>query len=214
METRQTIEDAKQAEVLSSRNHLNNAIRSGAQWFYGIGVIYLLAAFYYLLKKTADYIVLVGIAELAYVALNGRANPSENNLATIRTVSFVTAILVGSFFLLTGLLAGRRNRRWFVLGCIVFVIDAAINLLVFDIPGIVFHMVGLWGIFSGLNAIDNLRKMESGDAAILQMYGNKAAIEQRAKIKYSTAVWVAIVVGVVMVAPFLFLYILLKLLAH
>lgn len=70
----------------------------------------------------------------------------------IRIVAFVIDLLIAGFFALFGLLASRGHYWSFVVGAVLYALDALIFLPVSDFASIGFHGVVLVGILSGLVA--------------------------------------------------------------
>ena len=62
-------------------------------------------------------------------------------------------------------LARGRHRWAFIVGMILYALDMLILVLVADIFSIIFHLIGLFGLFTGFRALGELKRIESGAIA-------------------------------------------------
>ena len=132
---------------------LANQVKSGANWFYWIAGMSIINSIAYRLGLEITF--LIGLTGTAFVEGIGigisQQLPESANL--IMAVALVAEILVASIFVLIGALA-RKGLRWaFILGLVFYVLDAVIWLAFREWLPAAFHLLGLFGILSGLRAL-------------------------------------------------------------
>jgi len=69
-------------------------------------------------------------------------------------------VLLSGFFIGAGFL-GRGGHRWAVItGIILYALDAILLVIFTSWLGVVFHLLALAGLFGGLIALTNLKKLD------------------------------------------------------
>lgn len=142
-----------QPGAADSSAQADSRVRSGANWFYWIAGMSIVNTVAYRLGLEITFLIgLVGTVFVEGVGIGlARALPDHTNL--VMGLALVAEILVAGIFVVLGALA-RKGLRWaFILGLVFYVLDAIIWLLFGDYLPAAFHLLGLYGIFSGLRAL-------------------------------------------------------------
>jgi zinc transporter ZupT len=132
---------------------INRRVRSGANWFFWIAGLSIVNSIAYRLGLKVTYLIgLAGTMFIEGVAI-GLAAYMPNRATLMMGLALVGEILVAGIFVVLGLLA-RRGLRWaFILGLVFYALDGIIYLVFGDFAPAAFHLLGLFGIVSGLRAL-------------------------------------------------------------
>ncbi len=101
----------------------------------------------------------LGVTQFIDTLSHNIAVSYPNSVLLIRLVGLVPVLFICSVFVLCGVLA-VKGRRWaFIAGMLLFGLDAILTLVSPDFIGFGFHLFFLWFLFTGLQALDKLRKV-------------------------------------------------------
>jgi hypothetical protein len=145
----------KQKETDQEKETLEKQIESGANWFFAIAALSLLNSVMFLAGIDGAFFFGLGITQVIdgiMMEIGG-----EENLKA-KVIAFALDLIVAALFVLLGVLAKKRFRRAFLIGTILYSLDALIFLLVQDFLGIIVHIVALCGMFKGLKAVFSLKR--------------------------------------------------------
>jgi MFS family permease len=110
------------------------------------------------LREISQLFVGLGTTQPIDAVATGLVN-SANSLSQIKFLGFVFDIVLIGLFFLFGRLA-RQGRRWpFLLGMILYGLDSLIFLWVQDYLGLGFHAFALFGLYRGLQALEQLKTL-------------------------------------------------------
>jgi hypothetical protein len=215
MESQKDKLDENQIDLVKMKQSLNLRIKNGILWFYGIAGLSILLSIIYLLRITDKISGVLGTAQLVNKIFPSIAT-DYSSIGGVggRFVVFSVTLMISLIFVVIGVI-GRRNHRWLiVIGIILYGLDALINIFTYDLTGIAFHAIALWGLFSGLNAMDNLKMLEKGEKISIPIVESDAAIEKRKTsllLHITAIIFIPIIISIVF---FLLLYLfLLKLIS-
>jgi hypothetical protein len=130
-----------------------NRARHAASWFYVIAAMSLINSLLSVYQANASFLAGLGVSQLieaASLALRESANPRSS--VVILGAGLMLNVVVSAAFALFGLLASRGSRRAFVVGMVIFGLDTVLVLWFRDYVGIVYHLIVLHLLFSGLRA--------------------------------------------------------------
>jgi len=140
---------------------LEQAMRSGAGWFYWIAALSVVNSAIQLAGSDRSFIVGLGITQVFDAVATGITQGTEGNAGTVlRGIALVLDVLVAGFFALIGWQAGKGRAWAFVIGMLLYAADALIFLLVQDWMSIGFHAFALFGIWGGFASLRKLRDEE------------------------------------------------------
>jgi hypothetical protein len=92
--------------------------------------------------------IFIGLAE---------AFPDAQLIAKLLNVGF--SVLIAAVFALFGYLASKGRRWAFIVGMVFYAVDALLMLIFQEWIGLLFHLLFLWGMFGGLQALTQLQKL-------------------------------------------------------
>ncbi len=128
---------------------------SGAQWFFWIAALSALNSLITALQGGWSFLVGLGITQfidgLAAAFLEAGA-PST----AVRLIALGMDLAVAGLFLVFGFLA-RRSKAGFVVGMVIYALDALLFLWVQDYLSFAFHLYVLYMLFRGLKAFSQLK---------------------------------------------------------
>ncbi len=136
-------------------------IQRAANWFFFIAGLSLVNSVLYLFIK-ASFTFVVGLAytQLIDGIVTGVGKGLSLQPLTTGLIALIFDVAVALVFVLFGYFA-RGGSRWaFIVGMIVYGIDAALFLLVTDILSIAFHAFALFMLFNGLNVVGTVEKID------------------------------------------------------
>ncbi len=134
--------------------------KRGANWFYWIAALSLVNTIIVLFGGTMSFIIGLGITQLIDGFAQALAAEVSPTPAVVIKISAVFAdLLLAGLFCLFGLLSGRKHTWAFIVGIILYALDALIFLLITDWIAIAFHVLALFFIFNGLRALLRLNEL-------------------------------------------------------
>ena len=138
------------AEILM----LKSQVVSGSNWFLWIAGLSLVNSVLFLANAEWSFFFGLGITQL----IDGIAvDVVEDADYITRIIAFALDVIAASVFALFGLLS-KKGRCWaFVVGMVLYVLDAMLFLLVKDLFGLAFHGFAFYYIFNGYKASRTLR---------------------------------------------------------
>ena len=134
--------------------NLKNQVERGANWFFWIAGLSLVNSALFLANIEWGFFFGLGITQVID-AIALEVGDDASYIA--RIVAFAFDVIAASVFALFGLLS-KKGRCWaFVVGMILYVLDAMLFLVVKDFFGIAFHIFALYCIINGFKASRALR---------------------------------------------------------
>jgi hypothetical protein len=150
-----------QAQMMT-RMKLEKQLRGGASWFYWIAGLSVINSIIYILNFSLTFVVGLGIAQLVDGISAGIAEFSDPSLTPIiLTVGLVINIAIACGFVGLGVL-GRNRKLWAIItGMVIYALDMIILAIASDWLSIIFHVIALVGLFTGLTACVQLAKLDA-----------------------------------------------------
>lgn len=129
---------------------------AGANWFFwlaALSVINSLVVYFVDIRNTPFAFGLTQWIDGTTGALNRQGvNPP------LTTMALIVNLLIAAAFAGFGYIARRGNDVVFLIGIIVYAVDAMLSLGLKDFFGFAFHLVGLFFLFRGLLASRHVRE--------------------------------------------------------
>ena len=127
--------------------------KGGANWFYWIAGMSLLNSLMWIFNLGYTFFIGLGITQLVDGIATGLGEYVAPDYATLlRIAALFIDVLFAGLFILFGYLA-NRGRHWaFIVGAVLYGLDALIFLMVPDFVSIGFHVFGLVIILNGMRA--------------------------------------------------------------
>lgn len=149
------VEDEKhQLEKMENTLRLEQQLKSGANWFYWISGLSIINTITYISGSDWSFINGLGITQII-------DSIAYYFTGALQIGFFALDVLIALIFVYLGHCAGKSKKWAFILGIIVYTLDALIFLFVKDFLSVGFHVMALFGIYSGLKASKNINKEKS-----------------------------------------------------
>lgn len=143
------------------RLQLTQRLRSGANWFYWIAALSMITSVLAVSGAKWRFFLSLGITQF----IDGLALGLSEAVGTAGLViGVVLNIFITAVFAILGIFASKKHQWAFILGMVLFALDALILLLDVDVFGILFHGLALFYIFRGFQAARELAILEREDA--------------------------------------------------
>jgi hypothetical protein len=146
---------------MGERLKLEKQLLNGANWFFWIAGLSVINTLIFTFGGSTNFIVGLGITQLIDGFAYAIAGEAGSNVPLI--ISF---ILDGLFIFLFSILGhfSKRRKKWaFIVGMVLYALDALIFIWASDIVSIGFHIFALVMIFNGFNANRKLREMPAAE---------------------------------------------------
>jgi hypothetical protein len=157
--------DPQQAEVLRQAARMNTitrlatSVRNGISNFYWIAAMSIINSLVSFFGGGVYFVIGLG----ATLFIDGFASAIVKDLPQYATIVIVIRFLltlgIAGLFALFGYL-GIKGQRWAIItGMVLYALDAILMLAFQDWLAVAFHAFFLWGLWNGLRASDQLRKL-------------------------------------------------------
>ncbi len=204
---------AEATQIATARRlmELDRQIRSGLSWFYWVAALSFINSITYMLNMESTFVVGLGITQLIDGVALGIAQEATAEIGLfIRILGYAFDLALIVAFVLFGIF-GRKRVRWVIItGMVLYGLDTILVLAFGDWLSTLFHLLALWGIWTGLRAMKQITALETtlpiGIPVIPQSaYNNPSAINPE-KPGLNRLVFAAlIIILVVVIAVTLFL---------
>ncbi len=220
----ETSQDQTNFAAVQKNLQLRAQLKSGANWFYWIAGLSLLNSLIFLFGGNINFVVGLGITQLVdgimyYLGLDlGLENPM-----ILRYIGLGFDFLVAGLFAVCGFFAHKKNRWLFVLGIMLYILDALLLLWIGDIMSMLFHGLALFGLIKGFRVIKQINELEMAmpadqvervDQMTIQQpaptYAQREDTEESRK-KFKSYIIIVIVATVGILGPFLIMLLLYRL---
>jgi hypothetical protein len=140
-----------------AHHQLAERATSGARWFYWIAALSLITSVISLAGGHWAFLVSLGVTQLVDAVANVGA---ERVGAGVKVVALLFDLVAAGLFALLGYFAGKRNTWAFVVGMVLYLLDAVVCLFIGFWLGLAFHAFALFSIYGGYRAAASLAEME------------------------------------------------------
>ena len=140
------------------RQQLEARMKSGANWFYWIAAFSLVTSIISLAGGKWAFLVSLGITQLVDAIANVGADRVG---AGVKIIALVFDLIAAGLFVLLGVFANKRNTWAFVVGMVLYLLDALVCLFIGFWFGLAFHAYALYSIFGGYKAGARLVELDN-----------------------------------------------------
>ena len=143
-----------EAEVY--RKHM----QSGARWFYWIAGLSLINAIAAATNSKWSFLAGLGITQF----ISGFASALSadlGNSSAVMVIAFVLNVFVAGFFIFLGVFSGKGHTWAFLIGLVIYALDALIFLAVQLWFPLAFHAFVFYCLFRGFAANRKLKQLEA-----------------------------------------------------
>ena len=145
---------------------LHRQMKSGAYNFFWIAGLSMATSIFFLFGTRSNFVVGLGITQFMDTITHNIAQSYPNAVRLVRLIGLAPDLFICSIFVLCGVLAAKGFRWAFIVGMLLYGLDAILTLVSPDFIGFGFHLFFLWFLFTGLQAFDKLKKISPEDSAI------------------------------------------------
>lgn len=139
------------------REQLEQRMKSGANWFYLIAALSLVTSFISLAGGTWAFLVSLGVTQL----IDALANVGAERIGWgVKAFALVFDLIAAGLFAALGVFAGKRQTWAFVVGMVLYLLDALVCLVIGFWLGLAFHAFALYSIFGGYKASAALAELD------------------------------------------------------
>ncbi len=142
---------------VQERLKVENQFKNGASWFFWIAGLSIVNSLAYYAGVSWSFVIGLGVTQFIDGFAGALARRGGSNAGLFFTIlGFVLDLLIGGLFIVFGLL-GRKKYRWaFIVGMVLYALDALIFLALQLWLGLIFHALALSGLYAGFSAIGKL----------------------------------------------------------
>lgn len=152
------------AQEQAAAEALRGQHRNGASWFFWVAGLSLVNSVLAVTGASMRFIFGLGITQVAD-ALGGIAEGEGSGLA--KGVGFGISLVLAGFVALFGWASLKRIHPVYILGMVLYFLDGLLTLVFQDWLGAGFHAFVLWGLWRGLAASRQLRRIEEATAHLV-----------------------------------------------
>jgi hypothetical protein len=145
---------------------LQRQMKFGAYNFYWIAGLSMANSFYFILFTRSSFVVGLGVTQFMDTIAHNIAQSFPNSSLLIRFIGLLPDLFICGVFVLCGYFGAKGQRLAFIAGMSLYSLDAILTLVSADFIGFGFHLFFLWFLFSGLTALDKLKKILPESASI------------------------------------------------
>jgi hypothetical protein len=138
---------------------LARRVSSGASNFYWVGALSVINTILSVFSAGSYFVIGLAISLLADGIFLGLAEAFPDAQLITKLINVAISGVIAAVFALFGYF-GSKGKRWaFIVGMIFYALDTLLMLALQEWMGLIFHLFFLWGIFSGLQALNKLQKL-------------------------------------------------------
>ncbi len=199
--------DAAQLANIQKKLQLDNRIRTGINWFFWIAGLSLVNSAAYLFGTTWTFVIGLGVTQLLDSIIARVVQDLGESWDALRVVGTGADLLIAGLFVLIGYF-GRKRMRWpVVAGMVLYALDGLLVLIFGDFIGALFHGLALYGIWSGLRAMQQLELLQQTDGGEpVESLRQRSAAALRAQITPGQMrlrlILVVVIVFILVILPF------------
>ena len=148
----------KQMQTQTVLYEIKRRMQKGANNFYWIAALSVINSL--ILEFGGSAYFVVGLASTLFVDSFAVAVAKDMPDAAIivKIVGLVISFIFAGIFALFGLFANRGKRWAFIVGIVLYSIDALLMLAFQEWMGLIFHGLFLFGLFGGLRVLNQIQK--------------------------------------------------------
>jgi hypothetical protein len=178
---RQLPTESASIEIARRLMILDRQIRSGLGWFYWIAGLSLINSITYLFNLESSFVVGLGVTQLIDALALAIAQESTAEVGLfLRMIGYAFDLALIVAFILFGIF-GRKRVRWVIItGMVLYALDTILVLVFRDWFSALFHVLALWGIWTGFRAIKHLTALETTLPASFPVTAHSAYSSQTA----------------------------------
>lgn len=131
----------------------------GANNFYWISALSVINSLIASFGGGLTFVIGLAITQIVDGLAIGVGQGAPELALIARIIGLVLSISISGVIALFGYFAGKGRRWAFITGMTLYGLDALLMLVFTDWIGFAFHLYFLWGLFTGLQALNQLQKL-------------------------------------------------------
>jgi hypothetical protein len=152
---------AQMNQVEVAKYNLERQLKSSAGWFYWIAALSMINWVASVFNIGYSFVVGLGATQMVDGIAQAMIEDLGPDYATVLTViSFVATLAIAGVYALFGYFGSKRANWAFVIGIVLYVLDAGLFIWVQDWMPLIFHGLALFYLFRGPGIIKKLRVLE------------------------------------------------------
>jgi hypothetical protein len=198
--SRESPQPSETTQLLEAKLRLENQAKNGANWFYWIAALSIINSVILIAGGTLSFIFGLAITQV----IDAFAYLIETELGTtgpgiITFIGLILDVIVAGIFAIIGVLSRSQNRVAYIVGVVLYGLDALISLLLQYWLGAFFHLVVVGALIRGLNAMNKLRPIAEGTASIEVLHSEVIEPEEQKQSRKRIAILVAAIIVVCLI---------------
>jgi hypothetical protein len=137
---------------------LQRKLKAGANNFYWIAGLSVINSLVFIFGGGITFVVGLGITQLVDGFAYGFAQSIPVYAILFRAIGFMISILISGVFVLFGVFAAKAKKWSFIIGMVLYSLDAILMLVFKDFLGFGFHLFFLFLLYGGLRALTQIEK--------------------------------------------------------
>ena len=146
--------------------NLQRQMKNGAYNFYWIAGLSMATSIIIVFSVQPSFVVGLGVTQFMDITVHNLAATLPDPVV-IHILGLLLDFFLCSVFALCGVLAARGHRWAFIIGMLLYGLDAILTLVSTDYFGFGFHLFFLWFLFSGLQALNKLKEIRPDPITVL-----------------------------------------------
>lgn len=155
---------AKMAEMqrLTTLMNLTRSMKGGANNFYWIAGLSIVNSLISIFGGGVVFVIGLGVT-LIIDAITQSVAQEVGGGFVVLGMGLLFSLIFDAIFAAFGFFAGKGHRWAFIVGMILYGLDAALMLVFQDWLGFGFHLYFMWGIWQGFSALGKLKALEAAN---------------------------------------------------
>lgn len=137
---------------------LARRVASGGSNFYWVAALSVVNTLMSVFNAGSYFVIGLAISLLVDGFFLGAADAFPDAQLIVKLIDVVISVVIAGVFALFGYMATKGKRWAFIVGMIFYALDALLMLVFQEWIGLIFHLFFLWGMFGGLQALNQLQK--------------------------------------------------------
>ena len=134
-------------------------LKIGANNFYWIGALSVVNSLIAAFGGGLTFVIGLAITQIVDGLAIGVGQGAPELALVAKIIGLALSLAISGIIAIFGFFAGKGQRWAFITGMTLYGLDALLMLAFADWVGFAFHLYFLWGLFSGLQALNQLRQL-------------------------------------------------------
>jgi hypothetical protein len=160
--------DIQKNQIEVAKYNLERQLKSSAGWFYWIAALSMINWIASGFDIGYSFVIGLGATQLVDGIAQALIEDLGSGYSTILiVVSFVATLAIAGVYVLFGFMGGKRANWAFIIGIVLYILDALLFVWVQDWMPLIFHGLALFYLFRGPGIIKKLRTLDEAQITIV-----------------------------------------------